>query len=336
MKTIFGVEWPLASYPEVTFILVIFILIGILVLGIKYYQNLKKQEEEHKEFFQFKLKRHGFTASQLRIIDKMLALLNLEDPLKFTKDPEHFDTALARYLSSLASQNLKAEPMMNQCNDILEIWDKLFFPEEYKRPIASITEIENGQLIYFVIGGRDFYFGRTVGVNATALTLKLFRSEQELKNLKPGTGINVYFTRIGDGEYSFTSIVTDIVNSIMAVKIPETFSKDKEYRHPYIDILLSCELAEADPKGGIEPEPVNGTIMKLNEYEIIIRMGSKLNYQKAYILTFELMDYKFRISANILANSMREEANVFYYTFKITDISQVALKVLKKFVVDRL
>lgn len=336
MKTVWGVEWPIATPIEVVFVIVVVLLILFIFVGIRYYERLKNERIHDTQLFLFRLRRKGFSNFQIKIINNMVEILRLSNPLDFLKNAEHFDSAAGKFLEFLKGKNESEESLLSICNEITLIHDRLYYPSPYRKPLSGINDLETGQILYFSTEFRYVYIGKVMGKTGTKISIKIYEPKKKLQPLSSGIRINVYMIRIGDAEYRFTTHTSLLEKNILTIDMPEDYVKEKEFRHPYIDIILPCTLRADETETDKTTEMINGSIFKLNEYEAVVRVQKQLNYRKKYWLDFEIYNYKTGILTRILSNRTVEKENILYYTLKFDELSDPAKQVLTKFVKEHL
>ncbi len=333
---IFDKKMWLPNYTEFIIFLIVVLIAFIVLLSFKYYDKIKQLEIHDYELFLFRMKRLGFSKLQIKIVNEMIGTLRLTNQLRFIKEPALFESILEKYYNTYIKTKLEKNAQVAISSDIITIYDKLFFTAEYKKPLNNLSEIEINRMLYFATENKDIFFGKIIGRTSKDLTIKLFRNEDELKDLVKYKTIDAFFIRSGDAEYSFSTEVIDLLKNIISLKIPDNFKIEKEFRHPYVDTIIPCSIESIESNPEIEPIPINGTIFKINENEVIIRITDKLNYKKKYNIYFELMDYKFSVNLLVIANRTIEDKNIYYYTFKFEDMSEASKNVIKKFIAEHL
>ena len=149
--------------------------------------------------------------------------------------------------------------------------------------------------------------------------------------------VKVYFYRPGDAEYTFNTNITNIKGQIIDVVIPDKFTRGKEVRHPNINVIIQCIISYVtEPILNDEAVEFNGTMFKLNIDEAILRLEKKLDYNIDYYLRFEIWNFKIKIISSVIADRTIKEENVFYYTFKFKEMSNPAMEVLHKYIMEHL
>jgi hypothetical protein len=336
MKTVWGVEWPIATPIEAIFVVVVVLLILFIFVGIRYYERLKSERIHDSQLFLFKLKRKGFANFQIKIINNMVEILRLPNILDFITHSEHFDSAAGKFLEFLKDKKESEESLLSICNEMTLIHDRLYYPSPYRKPLSSMNDIEIGQILYFSTEFRYVYIGKVTGKTEKEISIKIYEPRKKLQPLSRGIRIDVFMIRIGDAEYSFITQTLGLEKNILTIGMPSDYVKEKEFRHPYIDIILPCRIRSEETEPDSTTDIMNGTIFKLNEYEAVVRVQNKLNYRKKYWMNFEISEYKTAILTQILANKTVEEENILYYTLKFEKLSDSAKQVLTKFVKDHL
>ncbi len=336
MKTVWGVEWPIATPVEAIFVIVVVLLILFIFVGIRYYERLKSERIHDTQLFLFRLKRKGFSNFQIKIINNMVEILRLSNILDFLNNPEHFDSAAGMFLAFLKEKKESEESLLSICSEMTLIHDRIFYPSPYRKPLSGMNDIETGQILYFSTEFRYVYIGKVTGKTGTEISIRIYEPRKKLQPLSGGIRIDVFMIRIGDAEYSFTTQTKSLEKNILTIGMPADYVKEKEFRHPYIDIILPCSIRTEETGAESRTDILNGTIFKINEYEAVVRVQNKLNYRKKYFLDFEIEGYKTDILTQILANRTVEEENILYYTLKFEKLSDAAKEVLLKFVKDHL
>lgn len=336
INTVFGIKWPVPSGFEYVLILIIVLLAVVIASLIRYRIYLKDKRIHDYQFFLFKMKRLGLSNFQIKIINNMAEFLRLSNPSEMLDKSDQFEQALGRFLVFLRDKGEKEESLAGICKDITIIYEKLYFNELFKKPLERIQDIGLEQLLYFVTDSGDVYLGKIVLKQEDYLFILLFRPVREIQKLSVGEDVIVFIWRVGDAEYKFTSQIGGIDFKTVKIGIPETFIRDKEFRHPYLDVIIPAAISKADLKPLEEPVQFTGTVLKMNDYELVVRMTRRLDYRFKYMVEFELMDFKFNTNCLIIANKTVEEESLYYYTFKFTEMSEGARHVLKTYIYEHL
>lgn len=338
IKTVLNVTWPVPSTTEII-LLILFLLSIIFFLAILRYNQLQKQKQtNHHQLFLFKLKRLGLSNFQIKLIYNFETILNLKDPNELLDKPALYEKAIAKFMIFLRQKNENEDSLETICKDIIITYDKIYNIFRIKKPLSSISDLEDKALLYFIDENKEIYLGRLVSIDKNKLNLLLFRPSRALRNIIPGLQIHVNLWRIGDAEYTFNSEVVSLQKKILSISFPDSLIREKELRHPYIDVIIPTKLINSD-KGDNDNEnedTMPGTIYKLNDYEAVVRTDTKLDFQTNYIMKFELMDFSINAQSKIIAVKTIEENNTKYYTFKFTAMSDAANNVIKKYIYNHL
>jgi hypothetical protein len=276
----------------------------------------------------------------------MIAMLRLNTPVQLINNPEYFEQALGKFLDYVRRRGEKEESDTDMCREIALIYENLYHRTTYKKPLNSIREMELNKLLYFTSDG-DAHLGKLISQAEKSFEVLLLGNTKKLKHLETGANVKVFLWRAGDAEYFFESKIAGIEDNIVNIEIPETFTRGKEFRHPYVEVLIEAVLREVIPvweaKEGeqteparVENPPIPCTLFKLNNYEAVARVNHKLDYRIKYFLEFTIDDFKFSIKTHILSNRIVEDEQIYYNTIKFEEMSEAAGRILKNYISERL
>lgn len=336
MDTIFGVRWPVATGPEYLIIFGLFLCLIFLVVLIRYNIYLKDKKINDYQYFLFKVKRLGLSNFHIKILNNMADILRLSNPSLLLDNPEYFESALGRFLTFLKEQKEREESASSICKDITIIYEKLYHNEFFRKPLEKIQEIETGQLLYFVTGSGNVYLGKITAKEDDTLSVMLFRNPRDIQKLSNAGEVKVYIWRVGDAEYEFSSEIISVINNEVVIGIPEHFKRDNEFRHPYLDVIIPTSVIKTEMKTMEGEDTSSGTMIKMNEYEIVVRINRKLDFKFQYLVEFNLMDFKINAKCSLIANKTIEDGALYYYTFKFNEMSEGAKRVLKRYIYEHL
>lgn len=339
MKTIFGLEWPVASGFEVFFIFALFGLIIAFFILFRYFTYLKDKNSHEEQFFNFKTKQLGLSNFQNKILLGVIRILRLKDYREILHLPERFEASIAPFLAYVHKKDESAESLLAICKDIVITYEKVYHHAAFRKPLDTLRDIEEGMLVYFQANDSLIYIGKIAGKDQSTLTLQIYREVKEEELLRKK--VNVFVWRNGDAEYTFESTVSAIENGTVRILIPDVFNRGKEVRHPFLEVMLPCSLSwkvKAAKEPGEEPqiESVRGTIFKLNEHEIVVRLGNPISFDREYTVDFTLSDFKVRSPLKMMADSTISEENMHFYTFKFLELSPVANEIVKNYIIDHM
>jgi hypothetical protein len=251
------------------------------------------------------------------------------------------------------------------CRDIVTIYEKLYHHTVAQKPVNGIDDVDGEQLIYFVPAEGKIYLGRIISRNNKNLFLKIFGSPGGIDAVLDNVKITFHIFRMGDAEYEFVSSVTGHDGSTLNVLIPLEIVRRGETRHPYIDVIIPAQImpetvqsekkvsgmpAEAatireKADSGVERDEMGGEnnddmlsclIYKINNYEAVLRLPQKLDFNTRYILEFTALEFHFKILTKIIASKTVVGVDIIYYTVKFEEMPESAGKVLKKYVYEHL
>lgn len=369
IETVLGIKWHKASGEDLVIVFLVLMVPVVLMLLIKIFQYYRNKKIHEKQLFLFKLKRLGLSNFQIKIINNLIEILRFSNPNLLLKNPNNFESAVGQFLTHTRVTGETEESQSMICKDITIIYDKLYLRKRAKKQLKIIQNIDDNQLIYFTLADNKVFLGKIVSHDAKMLYMKIIGTISDFPPLQDKKEILFHVYRVGDGEYEFTSTITGREGAVIHVDIPEEVIKREESRHPYIDVIITAtvakteqpprdkeleeleEIIERDEKiaepaedGPIDDEifyensenKLSCTIYKINDYEAVLRMDHKLDFNYRYILEFNEMDFNFRIISKIISTKTVEEGGAVYYTVKFDEMSESASRVLKRYVYEHL
>lgn len=330
IKTVFGVTWKTPTSGEVLFVLLLLAIVIAAFILLKYRQKLINKEVNERQLFLFRMKNRGLSNFQIKIIYNIVSTLHLKKPNILLDDSHLFEKAIGKFLLFLRNQNENEDSIASIAKEIVILYEKIYHPTKIKKPLESLADLELKQMIYFLTDSKETFLGKLVKKTETKLALQLFRPANRLQSLKNTRQVSVHVWRIGDAEYTFTADFLQLQKNIAILKIPDEFNRRNEFRHPFIEVLISLDIIyDYDQKAW-------GTITKINDYEAVVKSSQQLDYQKEYQLYFEILEFKVHITGKLIADKTVEEEKVYYYTFKFIEMSEPARNVLKSYIYEHL
>jgi c-di-GMP-binding flagellar brake protein YcgR len=334
IETVFGVKWPLASYPELLIIAGVVIATISFLLTIRFYLSYKKRSIHDQQLFLFRMKKIGLSNFQIKILQNMVDMLGLSNPIDLLNSPDLFEKAVGRFLSFLQSRGENLDSLAGICKDITIIHDKLYHPPVIKKPLSSADDISNDQLIYLVTEEENVHIGKVGSRDQNYIYINLFRPSRDIKDLGESLPVTAHLWRVGDAEYEFATTLGKGTKSEITLSLPDKIIRASEFRHPYIDVIIPAFIYPAEKIE--EVEKANCTIFKLNDFEAVIRLDKKIDFQVKYNIEFTIMDFNLNLASSIISGKTIEEGTAFYYTLKFSEMSDAARQVLKKYVYEHL
>ncbi len=335
MKTIFGIEWPIRPPEEVLYIAIFFIGILILMLIIRYLLKLRDHKIYEHQFFLFQLKRLGLSNLQIKLLNNIITLLRLSRPIILFRDPRLFEKSIGNLLSYLGTMNEYKDSMQLTGREIMITYTKLYHHKLIQRQHTELELIEKNLPVFITID-HGVCLGKIIYVTPNEIEVDIFHSSEKLFNIPEKAPLKVNFWRLSDAEYVFESTLTGIEGKKMIMAFPLEVQKAREFRHPYIEIDIPCTIKKIYPTGEFEDIPVEGFLFRLNDYEGIIKMPVKLEYNQDYALEFILYEFKCVIKVHAISEKTVELKSAFNYTVKFQEMSDAAKVVLKKYITDHL
>ncbi len=364
--TVLGITWRKASMGDLAVVFAILMVPVSLYFILRIIQAVRNRKVHEEQLFLFRLKRFGLSNFQIRIVNNLIEMLGFTKPMHFMENPEFFEKAIGRFLTHTRGMGETEEAQLLICKDLTSIYDKLYFRMKAKKPLKGIEDVDEEQLIYFSPVPGKMFLGKIVSRDAANLVIRIFGNPGDLGVVKDDALVTFHIFRVGDAEYDFTSSIRGLEGTALRVDLPSEVVRREESRHPYIDVILPAlisreegapkeqELRELDaiiekdegkpefPEDEgmiideVQEERLPCTIYKLNDYEAVLRLSQKLDYNYRYLLDFQAIDFNFRIFVRIIASKTVDEGNTMYYTVKFDEMSPISTSVLKKFVYEHL
>ncbi|MBP7735015.1 MAG: hypothetical protein KA369_03490 [Spirochaetes bacterium] len=364
--TVLGITWRKASMGDLSIVFAILMIPVSLYFILRIIQAVRNRKVHEEQLFLFRLKRLGLSNFQIRIVNNLIDMLGLPRPMQFMENPELFEKAIGRFLTHTRGMGETEESQLLICKDLTSIYDKLYFHMKAKKPLKGIGDVDEEQLIYFLPVPGKVFLGKITSRDAANLIIRIFGNPGDIGAVPDDKPVTFHVFRVGDAEYDFTSAIRGREGTAIKVGLPSEIVKREESRHPYIDVIVPAlisreetapkekELRELDAiieknEGKAELSEEEGmiideaqeeklpcTIYKLNDYEAVIRLPQKLDFNSRYMLDFQAMDFNFRIFVRIIASKTVDEGSTMYYTVKFDEMSPISNSVLKKFVYEHL
>lgn len=338
MQTIFGFEWPVASGFDIALMIGLAALVVAFASLLRYYQYLKDKERHEEQFFNFKTKQLGLTNFQYKILLGIVRIVGLKDYRAVLHTPSLFESSIASFMSYIHKKDESVDSLLAIGKDIVITYEKLYHPAAFRKPLDSIRDLETDSLMYFQTEDDRVFVGKLTAKDQSSLALTLYRELKEGELLQEK--VSVFVWRNGDAEYTFEATVSESDGNGVRILIPDVFKRGREVRHPYLEVMIPCTLSwpvDREKGGGAEEtDSVRGTICKMNEHEIVVRVGSPIAFEREYSIDFTLSDFKIRSPLKTMADAVIHEENMHYYTFKFLEISEIAADIIRKYIVERI
>ncbi|MBN2041502.1 MAG: hypothetical protein JW864_15795 [Spirochaetes bacterium] len=348
IETVFGVKWRIPTLYDISLIILIVLILVFILVILKYYMKSREKQAHLYQLLLFKANQLGLTNYQIKILNSIAGLSKNKNPNAIYSNPLFFESSIGKFLVFLNTQNEQVESLNRIYKDIMVIYEKLYHPSKFKKPLENIAELEAGQILYFSIRKTNYYLGKITKIENNYIRIKLFNIERSNKDIAENNEIQVYLWRTGDAEYTFISSITAASKNTIAITVPETYTRGEEVRPPSIGVDLPCiisfnpHLAEDDTdteeeqKKNIKYDEIEASVIKLNIDEALIMIDQELLYDYEYFLNFELDGFKVKIVTVVMAKKTLKDSNLNYYTLKFKDITDASKEVIHKFIIENL
>lgn len=333
---IFKITWPGPGVLGISIVLfMLFMAIAVYLLLL--YLRMKERERMHNyQLFLFQVKRKGLNNFQIKILNSMADQMNKADPTRIVANAALFESMLSNFMEYLQRSREDIDDRKVICRDLLTIYEKLYVKAAYREPLESMTGIENGQILYISTDSGKLHLGKVSGRGKDVLAIQLFTSLKNFKNFKSGEQLEIFIVRINDAEYRIRTNLSGIEENRLLVAMSDDLVKEKEYRHPYISVVIPVVITKGVAEGLEDEEQFDGTIYRLNEYECEIRTETQMPFEAEHTMFFEISDYSIRVVGRVIGSRTVEHEKVYYVTMKFRDMSKPAAAVLSNFIMEHL
>lgn len=331
-STIFGVKWPKPGTAEIIAVIALVLFAIVVYMAYKYYQ-IKEQNRIHNyQLFLFRAKRKGLNNFQFKILKNMASYLKLSDPKVLVTNSVLFESILSDFVEYLKKQTEGEENIAAIFRDLAIIYERLYFTGLPKKIFESMDEIENGEIVSFTTEQGEVYLAKVAGRGAGFIALNLITSGGDLKSFENETAIEMRLLRLNDAEYLIKTVTAGIDLNSLRVRMSDEITREREFRHPYINAVIPATVTIASLTGESEPEKLECTILQLNENECVVRISSRLDYGREYPVAFEIDKYKFNINSRIVSSKTVDTESVYYLTFRFLDMTEPGKVILTKYI----
>ena len=126
MKTVLGLEWPVADTIDIALIFV-FILLVLLFFGLMmYYLNQKKKQAQEQQYFLYKTKQLGLTTAQTKMLNSIIVMISLRNLRRMLTESALFESAIKSFLEYLTRKGETGESLQPVCRDLAITHEKLY------------------------------------------------------------------------------------------------------------------------------------------------------------------------------------------------------------------
>lgn len=310
---------------------------ALLVFIVYKYNESKKQKQIHNyQLFLFQAKRKGLNNFQFKILKNMASYLKLSNPKDLVADSSLFESTLPVFIEYLKNQTEGGENLREIFRDLTVIYERLYITGSIRKPLESMTDIGDGEILYFTKESGEVYLGKVAGRGSNFLELMLFTPAKNLRNFETESEISIHVLRINDAEYLINTVTIGIDTNILKVRLSDDITREREFRHPYINVVIPGVVTVVSLTGEAEPEQIECSILKINEYECVLRIPVPLEYGREYPISFEISKFRFNVNSRIVSSKTVETENVYYLTFKFLDMTDPGKVILTRYIAESL
>lgn len=333
-----GAVWPVLSRSGfAVFIVSVFLLLLISYTLARLYINRQKEKEHIQHLFLFKSRHAGLSSFQQNILKAVASVSSPDNPLQIFQYPSAFQKAVTQFINYLFKIKEKPEAVKKIIKDIIIIYEKIYHFHQYQEPLEDAKKMETG-ILAAISSGNSISIGKIIFVNS-AVTLHLIPPAMKDPPEKGGP-VQLYFWRAGDAGYTLSCSVKSLQKDTIELIPEEAPERSDEIRHPLISTMVPCEFSPAPgtpaEKLPADKKSVAGTIIKVNEYEIVAQLTRPVDLSLIYSVEFIISDKKIYTEVNILNERSLLDENYYAVTCKIQFIDSEGEEVFKQYIVEHL
>ncbi|HEY1406521.1 MAG TPA: hypothetical protein VF857_07940, partial [Spirochaetota bacterium] len=286
----------------------------------------------------FKAKQLTLTDYQFKILKGITDILHLEKPSTILDDPKLFERSIIRFLAFAQRMGENKELMASICKDLIITYEKIYHHVDIRKPLGELSELETHTLVGIETFDGKLFVGKIVTQTHGNFVIKVFAGKDEIALLEPGTDLKTFFWRAGDAEYEFSTVLVTCAGEDIEIQIPDEFTRGQSVPHPLVDIILPCKItsSHATAAKGNETIEIEADIFKLNEFEAVIRCGTKLEHSQKSTIEFTIHDFAIRTEVQILRERYISDRKIYYFNLKFADLSEAGKTIISGFITEHL
>ncbi len=308
---------------------------ALLVYIVYKYNESKEQKRIHNyQFFLFQAKRKGLNNFQFKILKNMASYLKLSNPKDLVSNAALFESILPDFIEYLKKQTVGDDNLREIFRDLTIIYERLYIKGSLGKPLESMADIEDGDILYFTADSGEVYLSKVAGRGSNFIELMLFTPAKNLRIFENESAVSLHALRINDAEYLINTVTMGIDGNIVKVKLTDDLTREREFRHPYINVVIPAIVSVESLTAVEEPEHIECSILKINEYECVIRIPVPLEYGREYPISFEISKFRFNVNSRIVSSKTVETESVYYLTFKFLDMTEPGKVILIRYIAE--
>ncbi len=324
--------WPTPDAFGIGLVVGLVFMVVLIYTVYKYLESKEQKRIHNYQLFLFQAKHKGLNDFQFKILKNMATKLKLSNPKELVSNSGLFESTLPAFIEYLKKQTEEEETLVGIFRDLTTIYERLYITGSLRRPLESMADIEGGEILYFTIENGGVYLGKVSGRGSNFITLNLFTPAKNLRNFEKETPIALRVLRINDAEYLIKTVTMGIDQNTLKVKLSDDFTREREFRHPYINVAIPAIVTIEPLDLASETEMVECSILKINEYECVLRIPVPLEYEREYLVSFEISKYKLNVKSRIVSSKTVEAESVYYQTFKFLDMTEPGKVILTRYI----
>ena len=333
---VFLIKWPSPGILSITAVISLAFILLVVYLAL-YYIRMKEQNRiQNYQLFLFQVKRRGLSNFQIKILRNMSAYMKLSNPKAVISNSQIFESAMGDFVEYIKKQPDEQENITDIIRDLAVIHKKIFRSAPAANTFETLADLENSEVIYITDDDGNIFPGKVAGKTNSHIALSLFTPVKNLKIYENGKPLSLHVLRINDAEYAVKTDATGIDMAHLLIKNGGDITREKEFRHPYINMMISAYISDDASANTDNPEKTECAIVQLNEYECVVRAPLMLNFDRLYRLSFELESFRFHSMSRVISSKTVERESVYYLTLKFIEMSDSGRAVLRRYIAENI
>lgn len=198
---VLGIKWPVPGTFGIAAVLIIIFLVIIIYFLYKYFEHKEQSRIHNYQHFLFQAKMKGLNSFQFKILKNMSIYLKLSNSKELVSNPALFEATLTDFIEYLKKETEGEDNIGEIFRDLTIIYERLYIPESGRKPLTSMSEIGEGEILFFSTADGEFYLGKVSGKGRDFVIVKLFTSDKNLGNFKKESPLALHILRVRDAEY---------------------------------------------------------------------------------------------------------------------------------------
>jgi len=350
---LFRIESP-SKETVIGFVAVIgfIILISVIVQIVLYLKRRKKYILEQWDWYYRMSEVKDLSVREMKILREMIKKSKVKNPVNVFKSIKLFDKCVDFEFKRL---NLPEAQKEEYIDEISELRRKLHFdrfpPGEILNSTRGINPKQRIRMEFSIDGEKHYISSTVLNVKEDSIYILMPSSEKYKDLFKVGQPLEIYFWRIGDAGYRFSTVINNVVTEpsrILQVNHSEDIERTqrRHYYRIYISLPFYFRPLTEEQRATIkkdrnisfpkELKPYSGMITSISGGGI--SFISDVPFAKREILWLEITLPESQIISNIYGRVIRSKKiseNSFKLSLEFLSITEKQREIIVRFVVTK-